>query len=768
MARRRFTVRGVVQGVGFRPFVAGLARRLALVGFVRNDSGAVVIEVEGPEPVLDAFAGALTAELPPLAAIDSIAATAREPLGDSAFHIDPSAAAGGRRTSVPPDVATCAACLAELRDPHDRRFAYPFLNCTHCGPRFTIIESLPYDRATTTMRRFGMCDACRAEYEDPGNRRYHAEPTACPDCGPHVWFEGGATRVERAAAIDTARAWVHDGSIVALKGIGGFHLACDASHDAAVSELRRRKGRGDKPFALMAPSLDAVRRLCHVSDDEAAQLESRARPIVLVRRREGSGVSPHVAPGQDHLGVMLPYSPLHHLLVTDGPWVLTSGNRSDEPIARDNDEARTRLASLADAFLFHDRDIHAVCDDSVVRVARGAPLPIRRSRGFAPFPVRLPFEVPPVLAVGGELKATFCVAAGHDAYLSQHIGDMETVETLTAFERAVDHLLRLFDIAPSVVAVDHHPGYLSSQWGSAWAAARGLPVVRVQHHHAHHAAILAEHGIALDQQALGLIFDGTGYGLDGTVWGGEALAGGYTGIERAARLGLTPLPASDADVRHGFRLALAHLAAAGVEWDDDLPPVRACAPADRAVLARRFAQGIGMVGSSSMGRLFDAVASLCGVRHASAYEAQAAIELEAAARGIADDDAGVRYGFARVALGGPVEWLAAPLIHAIVDDVRAGVSIGRISARFHDAVARLGLQMARDARATEGVDIVGLSGGVFQNVRLLDRTVALLEADGFRVLTHRLVPPNDGGLSLGQAVYAAQSVRLPAAAPPAA
>ncbi len=524
MRRRRLIVRGVVQGVGFRPFVAGLARRLGLGGFVRNVSGAVVVEVEGPEDALDAFAVALPRERPPLAAIEAVETAAIAPVGDTAFVIDASASAEGRRTSIPPDVATCEACLRELRDPADRRYRYPFLNCTHCGPRFTIIEDLPYDRASTTMARFPMCDACRREYEDPEDRRYHAEPIACPACGPRVFWEAGDGRLGEASlptdAIETARAWLADGRIVAVKGIGGFHLACDARNDTAVMALRARKGRGDKPFAVMVPTLDVARALCRVSDNEALQLESRARPIVLLRCRDDvtGEVSPHVAPGQDTRGLMLPYSPLHHLLVIDGPLVMTSGNRADEPIARTNDEARERLSHIADAFLLHDRHIHAVCDDSVIRVCRDAPLPLRRSRGYAPFPVRLPFDVPPVLAAGGELKATFCLAQGRDAYLSQHIGDMETVETLHAFERAVDHLIGLFAITPAMVAIDPHPGYLSSRWARDWAAARGIPVVPVQHHRAHHAAVMAEHGIAPDDAIIGVVFDGTGYGDDGAIW----------------------------------------------------------------------------------------------------------------------------------------------------------------------------------------------------------------------------------------------------------
>jgi len=757
MSRVQLVVTGVVQSVGFRPFVAGLARRLGLGGWVRNDSGAVVIEVEGPNEALERFAASLIAERPPLSTIDAVTSREVVATGEATFHIDASGAAGGRRTSIPPDVATCDACLRELRDPADRRFRYPFLNCTHCGPRFTIIESLPYDRATTTMRRFAMCAACRREYEDPENRRYHAEPTACPACGPHVWFEAPGERHERDDAVRAAQRWLAGGHIVAVKGIGGFHLACEAGDDAAVAALRRRKGRGDKPFALMVPTLHHARALCEIDEDEAVQLESRARPIVLLRRRAdpAASVSRLVAPGQDHLGVMLPYSPLHHLLLEERPLVMTSGNRSDEPIARDNDEARARLADLADAFLFHDRDIHSVCDDSVIRVFRGAPLPVRRSRGFAPFPVRLPFAVPPILAVGGELKATFCVAQGHDAYLSQHIGDMETVETLTAFERAVAHLTSLFAIAPAMVAVDPHPGYLSSQWARTWATERGIPVVPVQHHHAHHAAVMAEHGLDADAEAIGVVFDGTGYGLDGAVWGGEIFVGGYAQPRRAARLANVRLPASDGDVRRGYRLALAHLAAAGLPWDEGLPCVEACPPHERALLARRFARGVSMVPSSSMGRLFDAVSSLIGVRHISAYEAQAAIELEAVAAGASAHEPGAGgYVFSLVEREGLIDIDPAPVLRAIVEDLRRRTPAPVIAARFHESVAEVVLNVVRRVSGSTAARTVGLSGGVFQNVWLLSRTVSLLEGAEFRVLTHRLVPPNDGGLSLGQAVAA--------------
>jgi hydrogenase maturation protein HypF len=761
MRRRRLIVRGVVQGVGFRPFVAGLARRLGLGGLVRNVSGAVVVEVEGPEDVLDAFAVALPRERPPLAVIEAVDTTAIAPLGETVFVIDASASAEGRRTSIPPDVATCEACLRELQDPTDRRYRYPFLNCTHCGPRFTIIEDLPYDRASTTMARFAMCDACRREYEDPEDRRYHAEPIACAACGPHLWWEAAPSErlqgIGPTDAIATARTALASGQIVAIKGIGGFHLACDARNDTAVMALRTRKGRGDKPFAVMVPTLDAARALCRVSDDEALQLQSRARPIVVLQCGDdvSGALSPHVAPGQDTLGLMLPYSPLHHLLVIDGPLVMTSGNRADEPIARTNEEARERLSRIADAFLLHDRDIHAVCDDSVIRVCRDAPLPLRRSRGFAPFPVRLPFDVPPVLAAGGELKATFCLAQGRDAYLSQHIGDMETVETLHAFERAVDHLIGLFAITPAMVAIDPHPAYLSSRWARDWASARGIPVVPVQHHRAHHAAVMAEHGLDRDEAIIGVVFDGTGFGDDRAIWGGEVFVGGYASATRAAHLATTPLPAGNVDVRHGARQALAYLAAAGIAWDDDLPCVRSCSSAERQVIGQRIAHRLGTAPSTSMGRLFDAVASLLGVRHVSGYEAQAAMELESLARRAGPVPPASTCAFALRPQDGLVQLDPAPVLGHLVEGLRAGVAGPDLAARFHEAVARGVLALAHRLRVETSIPVVGLSGGVFQNVTLLERTVALLEDDGFRVLTHRLVPPNDGGLSLGQAVAAA-------------
>lgn len=761
MERRRFEVTGVVQGVGFRPFVAGLAQALGLGGLVRNDSRGVVIEVEGTPDAVAAFAHRLRANAPPLARLDGVDVSALPLRGEAGFHIDASGHGEGRRSSVPPDVAMCAACRRELDDPADRRHGYPFINCTQCGPRFTVIEALPYDRPLTTMRAFTMCDACRGEYEDPGDRRYHAEPTACPACGPHVWLEAPG-RAGRAAARDLAiadaQARLDAGEILAVKGVGGVHLACDATSDDAVARLRVRKSRGDKPFALMVPDVAAARRLCVVSTDEQRELEGPAHPIVLLSRRDDAagGVTAHVAPGHDRLGVMLPYSPLHHLLLGGRTLVMTSGNRSDEPIAHTNEGARQTLADLADAFLLHDREIANVCDDSVVMVVRGAPLPVRRSRGYAPLPVRLPFEVPPVLAVGGELKTTFCLAQGRDAYLSQHLGDMETVETLERFEAAVDRLLSLFGIAPSIVAVDPHPGYLTSAWARTWAAARGCRVVPVQHHHAHLGAVLAERGRPLDADVIGVVFDGTGYGTDGTVWGGEVFTGGYAGVRRVAWLGPVPLPAGDVDVRHGGRLALAHLMAAGIAWDENLPPVTAMPPGERRVLTQRFARGLGMATSSSMGRLFDAVAALVGVRQVSSYEAQAAIELEVAARRAGPEVVALRR-YPDAVVSHDDAWVVdpAPWLRAIVEDFRAGIAREVVAARFHEAVANAVAQVCIRVRETTGLATVALSGGVFQNAYLLSAVIDRLEGAGFSVLTHRLVPPNDGGLALGQAVCAA-------------
>jgi hydrogenase maturation protein HypF len=751
--RRRLVVRGIVQGVGFRPFVYGLAVRHQLAGFVGNDSQGVFIEVEGPPDVIDAFIGELRAHPPPLASIESIASEALPPTGETAFVIVASAQQAGESTSISPDVAICADCLRELFDPSDRRYRYPFINCTNCGPRFTIIRDIPYDRAQTTMASFAMCPRCAAEYHDPTHRRFHAQPNACPDCGPRVWFERPSQAVVwDDAAIRAAQDALRAGQIVAVRGIGGFHLACDATSDAALQALRARKGRVDKPFALMVRDLDAARALAEVSNAEAELLTGPARPIVLLRRRPDARVSPLVAPGNGYLGLMLPYSPLHYLLL-DGlaqPLVMTSGNLSDEPICKDNEEARARLAGLADAFLFHNREIHIHCDDSVMRVLDGALLPIRRSRGYAPFPVRLLRPAPMLVAAGGELKATFCITRDQNAYLSQHIGDMENLETLRAYERAVDHFVRLFRLRPEAVVCDLHPGYLTTQWAESFAASHGLPLFKVQHHHAHIAACLAEHGFDPDERVIGVSFDGTGYGSDGAIWGGEVLIANCRAFQRAAHLKYTPLPGSDAGIKRPYRVALAHLWAAGIPWEADLPCVVACPPDEQRVLRRQLERRLNSPLTSSAGRLFDAVAALIGVRQVITYEAQAAIELEA----LCDQDEAGRYPFtiedADVLVLDP-----APMLRAIVDDLRAGVRRESIAAKVHNTLAKIIVEVSILLRERSGVKVVALSGGVFQNVTLLRQARAQLQAAGFRVLTHQAVPPNDGGLALGQAVIGA-------------
>ena len=752
VVRRRITVRGVVQGVGFRPFVHQLATRSDLTGCVGNDTAGVFIEVQGPAADVETFRTELSAQPPPLARIHSVHAAELPTKAETHFVIVTSQSSTAGVGSVPADVGTCEDCLRELFDPADRRFRYPFVNCTHCGPRYTIIRRLPYDRPATTMAGFGMCPACEREYHDPADRRYHAQPTACPACGPHVWLDVRGQRIaERDGAIHETVRMLVSGSIIAVKGIGGFHLVCDATNAEAVAKLRERKGRGWKPFAGMVRNLDEARRYAVVSDDDAAVLSSPERPIVLLPRRTNAGLAYAVAPGNASVGLMLPYSPLHHLLLTARPLVMTSGNRSDEPIARDNAEALVRLADLADAFLMHDRDIHTVCDDSVVRVFAGHEYPIRRSRGFAPLPVKLPRAGKSVLAVGGELKATLCVTSGDHAYLSQHVGDVEGVDTLAALDRTADHLLDLFRVTPGVIACDLHPGYLSAEWGARFAERRGIPLVRVQHHHAHVASLLVDAGWT-GGPLLGVCFDGTGYGSDGAIWGGEFLLADDSGTRRIGHLKYVPLPGGDAAVRRPYRVALAHLWAAGVPWTDDMPCVAACPDVERRVLRQQLERNVGCVPTSSAGRLFDAVAALAGVRQEVSYEAQAAMEMEAVA-----DDEGQAYPFG-VEDGEPIRLDAAVLMRGVAADVLARVPAGRIAARFHATVAEVIRHIARLVRTRQGVVAVGLSGGVFQNVRLLRMTSGRLRADGFTVLTHRQVPVNDGGLALGQAALAAGCV----------
>jgi hydrogenase maturation protein HypF len=751
--RRQLRVRGVVQGVGFRPFVYGLARQLGLTGFVGNDSNGVFIEVEGQPESLCQFERSLTAQPPPLARIERIQAVVVPPLDDAGFVIVESRDAQDAATLVSPDVAICDACLRELFNPHDRRYRYPFINCTHCGPRFTITKDIPYDRPWTTMADFPMCESCRQEYLDPGNRRFHAQPIACPECGPQLaLMVNGVLTAQRDAALREAQRISESGGIIAVKGLGGFHLACDASCDHAVQTLRARKGRADKPFALMALDLATIAQFADADDAERALLTSRAHPIVLLNKRDDAAVSPHIAPGNRTVGVMLPYTPLHYLLLTDlhtalPVLVMTSGNVSDEPIVTDNDDAISKLGKMADAILLHDRDIHVPCDDSVMRVFQGAALPIRRSRGYAPLPIPLPFNATPTLAVGGELKATFCLADQDHAFMSQHIGDMQTLETMVAFERALAHMQTLFRIEPQGIAADLHPGYLSTQWAERHAS--GRRVIKVQHHHAHIASVMAEHGLPPDARVIGVAFDGTGYGADGAIWGGEVLIVGYAGFTRAAHVRYVPLPGGDNAVKHPCRAALTHLYASGLPWSDDLPPVAACDDTERRVLRRQVETGLHTVPTSSMGRLFDAVAALAGVRQHATYEGQAAIELES----IVDPSVQTHYAFG-LTDGAPMLIDPAPVIHSVVSDVRAGVPASTIAARFHHAVTDVIVAVCLRQQRNTGLNCVALSGGVFQNTTVLSETVCGLHAAGFEVLTHRLVPPNDGGLALGQAAIA--------------
>ncbi|MFI9722192.1 carbamoyltransferase HypF [Streptomyces sp. NPDC052396] len=767
--RHRLVVRGTVQGVGFRPFVHSLAHGLALSGHVANHPDGVVVEVEGPPESVEVFRERLGREAPPLAVVSSVARYRLRALGTSGFSIRPSASGAGR-TLVPPDVALCPACLAELSDPRDRRFRHPFITCTHCGPRFTIVTGLPYDRPRTTMAGFPLCERCAGEYADPADRRFHAQPVACPDCGPRLLLERPGDRCRGADALAAARELLAGGGVLAVKGVGGYHLACDAEDEAAVGRLRAAKERGGRPFAVMVADLATARALAPVSESEARLLSGPRAPVVLLARAPGFSPAVRLAgavcPDSPGVGVMLPYSPVHRLLFglpgdPPGPraLVMTSGNRSGEPIVTDDEVAALRLAGLADARLGHDRPIRVPCDDSVVRVrADGSCLPVRRSRGYTPEPVALPFEVPPVLAVGGDLKNVFCLAEGRSAWLSQHIGDLGELATLTAFERALDHLTALTGVHPELLAADRHPRYRSSAWARDHAAGRALRLV--QHHHAHIASAMADAGLDGTTPVIGVAFDGTGYGEDGAVWGGELMLAGYTGYRRLAHLAYVPLPGGDAAVRNPCRMALSHLRSAGLPWESGLPCVDACAEEERRLLARQLERGVACVPTSSMGRLFDAVSSLVGVCHRAGHEAEAAAGLEARAV-MAGSGCGSPYAFevSPAAGDGPLTAGPAPVLRAIVADLRRRTPVEVIAARFHLAVAALVVTVCTAARERTGVGTVALTGGVFVNAVLEEECHRGLVERGFTVVRHRAVPCGDGGLALGQCLVAARSGR---------
>jgi hydrogenase maturation protein HypF len=759
--REALTVLGVVQGVGFRPFVYRLAAEEGLAGFIGNDTGGVTIEIEGPAERVESFRRRLRDEAPPLSRIDSVSAREMAATGEAGFRIVASEASGQVSTGIPADAATCADCLRELLDPKDRRYRYPFLNCTNCGPRFTITRRIPYDRPQTSMARFKMCAACQAEYDDPTNRRFHAQPNACAVCGPRVWpVAPDGSEIPSADPVAETIDRLMAGEIVAIKGIGGFHLAVDATNEAAVMRLRKRKHRYGKPLAVMVRDMDAARGLCELTAKEEEMLLTVPRPIVLARGRAGNGIAAAVAPGIPWLGVYLPYAPLQHLLFADRrvqALVMTSANLSEEPIAIDNDEALARLGKIADAFLMHDREILQRCDDSVMAMVDGAPQLIRRARGFVPLAVPLPFDSPPLLAVGGHLKNVFALARGRFAYQSQHLGDLENVTGLDFFRESLKHLMTTFEIEPETVVHDLHPGYLSTSWAKEWAGERGLRLIAVQHHHAHIAACMAEHGI--EGPVIGLSLDGTGYGTDGKIWGGEVLVSRLDGFERFAHLDYVPMPGGESAIREPWRMALGHLHAAG--FDIESPEVLAAVgvkPNDAHVILRMIERRLNAPLTSSCGRLFDAVAAVVLGRGVVDYEAQAAIELEGMA---VDEPFDLDAGYTLELRGGnwsarePVRILAAQMWKELWRDVRSGTSAECIAARFHAGVAAAFVRAAVLARAATDIRQVALSGGCMHNRRLARLLRAGIEAQGFEVFQHVQVSPGDGGLSYGQAVVGA-------------
>lgn len=758
MERRAIVVHGIVQGVGFRPFVHNLATRLELRGFVKNRSGGVLIEIEGDPRSLDAFLAELARQPPPLAQVQQVTWESQPPRGDREFHIDLSDRDAAGPIFVSPDIATCADCLAELANPADRRHGYPFLNCTNCGPRLTIITSAPYDRPRTTMASFAMCAACRAEYDNPADRRFHAQPTACPRCGPQLRLvHAGGAATKTADPLAKFAAALRGGRIGALKGLGGYHLVCDAESQSAVAELRRRKHRDEKPFAIMAPDLAAAAAICFVEPAERRLLQSAHAPIVLLRRRDGCAVADAVAPRNPLLGVLLPYTPLHHLLMraTGGMLlVMTSGNRADEPIAYRDADVLTQLNGIADLFLMHDRPIHVRCDDSVLRIVDGGELPVRRSRGYAPRPIELPLECNrDLLAVGGQLKATFALGRGRHAFLSHHLGDLDYHEVCQAFVKEVASYEQLFGMQPACLVHDLHPEYATTRYVRNRVEEQGIAALAVQHHHAHFAAGMAENG--LREAAIGVIFDGAGYGPDGTVWGGEFLVGDYRSFERAAHLRCVGMPGGDQAIRQPWRMALAHLLDAEAGIDSLVVRIPG---ARRRTIEQMLRQRLNTPATSSAGRLFDAVASLVGVRDEVSYEGQAAIELEWLATGVVPDGA---YPFTVAQppneAAAPLVIDTRPLIKAIASEVVNGVEPARIARRFHSTMVDLVAAVCARIRARTGLEAVVLSGGVFLNALLTTEASARLRASGFRVFRHHQVPPNDGGLSLGQlAVAAAQ------------
>ena len=763
MERRRLRVTGTVQGVGFRPFVYRHAVGLGLAGEVSNDSDGVLVDVEGPAERLDELARVLAEEAPPLALVDTVVSTPLDPAGQTGFRIVESRAGGAPTVPVSVDVATCTNCLREIADPADRRFGYPFTNCTDCGPRYTIIRSIPYDRPTTTMAGFAMCSDCEAEYHDPADRRFHAQPNACPVCGPHLTYlsPAGERLAERGQALDAAAADLRAGRILGVKGLGGWHLAVDATNESAVAELRRRKARDDKPFALMVPDVATAAALCELSEAAVEALASPRRPIVLAARRPGAAVAAGVAPGLPELGLMLPYTPLHDLLLArvGRALVMTSGNMSDEPIAHEDTDALARLGPMVDALLGHDRPIHIRCDDSVARDLPGIGVQLlRRSRGYAPEPLALPVPATrQILAVGAELKSTVAVAKGAGVVASHHIGDLEHLPAYRSFLQAVDHLCHLCGVRPEVVAHDLHPEYLSTKF----ALDLDLPLFGVQHHHAHIASCLVDHG--RDQEVLGVAFDGTGFGCDQSLWGGEFLVAGLRGFDRVAHLAPAPLPGGAAAIKEPWRMGMVW---AGLAGGHEAATRFGSSVDERWEAVLALAGAAATPRTTSAGRLFDAVAALLGLRARVTYEGQAAIELEALASTV-PPEAAPDYGDLVVtagAGGGPLVLDPAPLVARIMAEREAGTDPAAIAAGFHATLGRAVAALAVQLAGQHGLGTVALSGGVFQNARLTRIVAAAIEGGGLEALVHRRVPPNDGGISIGQAAIAAataQAISVP-------
>ncbi len=755
--RKAIDVTGIVQGVGFRPFIYRLANECNLVGFIANTPAGVSIEVQGSAESMAAFFTRLPQETPPLARITSLLPRDVEPQPETAFRILSSRLDQPPRALISPDVAACEDCLREMTDPRDRRFRYPFINCTNCGPRFTIIHDIPYDRARTSMDSFKMCPACQAEYDDPSNRRFHAQPNACWDCGPQArLLDDKGEYVDLADPLREAARLLECGAIVAIKGLGGFHLACDAENEATVDRLRDRKRRVEKPFAVMLKNIQVAERLCVVDESSRKMLLSRERPIVLLPRRPEVLVATGVAPRNRFLGVFLPYTPLHHILFSSGrcdTLVMTSGNLSEEPIAIENEEAVQRLRGIADGFLVHNRRIVRRCDDSVVRSVAGQPQKLRRSRGFVPVPVALEAESQPILAVGGELKNTVCILRGNEAFLSQHVGDLENLESYRFFEEAVEHLQRILEVHPKVIAYDLHPDYFSTKWA---LARTDFHLIGVQHHHAHIAACMAENH--LDGKVIGIALDGTGYGNDATIWGGEVLLADYVQSQRAAHFDYIALPGGEAAIHEPWRIAVAYLAKHFGNSLSDLgiPFVKGLDRRNLDILLQMIDRRLNSPLTSSCGRLFDAVAALIGLRATINYEAQAAIELEMAAHESTDEGS---YPFELQFAAGT--WLIGThtLFKWLVRDIRHGSSVADISRRFHNGLASLFVRLAEKIRESQGLNRVCLTGGCFQNILLFELLLAGLRNQHFEVYFHTEVPAGDGGISLGQALVAAHRLR---------